>query len=116
MFKIGNFILHSGQNSDFLIDCESLTDEDLRALAHKGRQLVRSFGTVLGIPQGGLRFAEALKMYATKDSPYRLIVDDVMTTGKSMKKYREDQILDRGLVIFNRGRELHWVTAIFNLG
>lgn len=116
MFKLGNFILHSGQTSNFLIDCKSLTLDDLDALAYYGSTLIGPFQNAIGIPQGGLRFAAALAKYAThnpKDLP--LIVDDVLTTGNSMIETKGTTVA-KGLVIFARGPIPSWVKAIFTMG
>ena len=114
LFKQGNFILHSGEMSDFLIDCSALSDDALAALARRAAQLVGPFCSVRGIPSGGLRFAEAMKSYATPHQGPHLIVDDVATTGKSFEEARESSG-DIGLVIFARGPIPGWVTPLFLL-
>lgn len=113
------FKLHSGRKSDFKIDCDALTDEDLAALAKKVSQSHLRFREVIGIPKGGLRFAEALKPYCRRRGDI-LIVDDVYTSGGSMRDFMEataatlagntdslefDRYMRslRGLVIFSRG-------------
>ncbi len=117
LFKLGDFKLHSGAKSRWKIDCESLTVSDLHALAFMAFQLLpRRFGGVLGIPQGGLMFAEAMRPYQALPGPW-LIVDDVLTTGRSMEEARKT--LDEangptmGLVIFARGPCPSWITPIF---
>ena len=125
LFKLGDFKLHSGEQSNWIIDCDALTDDDLECLAHLGRTLVGPFGEVHGIPNGGLRFAKALTKYSTKGPP--LIVDDVYTTGTSMEAIfckvsnatsaLDSDLWPKGLVIFSR-RNLsgpYWVNAIFTI-
>lgn len=72
---------------------------------------------VVGIPRGGLRFAAALRPYAVLHSDTVLIVDDVLTTGASMKEMRslkESQGYHTiGLVIFARKQPPTWVEPIF---
>jgi hypothetical protein len=110
MFVRKEFISHSGIQLQWKIEADALTDEDLATLSWVVTQQL-CFGSVVGIPMGGLRFAEALKPYAAKGS--RLLVDDVLTTGNSMKTaYREGDI---GLVIFARGPCPAWVKPIFTL-
>ena len=60
LFKLGIVPLHSGGYSDFKIDCDALTDEDMRCLAYLIWQRVGSFNPAIGIPNGGLRLAWAL--------------------------------------------------------
>lgn len=128
LFKSGEFTLHSGKVSNFLIDAEALTDEDLDALAKL--VITQGFNTgkfkqIIGVPRGGLRFAEALKKQSPLDakSSTVLLVDDVYTTGESLKAACEEQkkntsVIDiYGLVIFDRsdGMILPWVEAVWTL-
>jgi len=106
--------LHSGQESFFKIDCDALSDEDIRALALLIADRV-AFSEVVGVPRGGLRLAEALECFAIPmNEPVLLIVDDVLTTGGSMEAWRagRDAI---GFVIFARGDCPSWVKALFTL-
>jgi len=122
LFKLGDFKLHSGSYSDWLIDCGALTDEDLETLAHiAANYLLPSFDSVVGIPEGGLRFAKQLRKYKSDGVNRELIVDDVYTTGNSLRTMADrlhDEWHDQcGLVIFarNKIREL-WIKAIWNIG
>jgi orotate phosphoribosyltransferase len=111
LFQRGAFKLHSGAFTDWKIDCDALTDEDIETLAEQiGRRF--RFGSVEGVPTGGLRLAVALERYLLPDSLPLLIVDDVLTTGASMEEQRagRDAI---GVVIFSRGACPGWVTPIF---
>lgn len=119
LFNWGDFTLHSGKQSNFLIDCDTLTDEDLEALAALAnyKNFLGSFGKVYGIPNGGLRFAKFMEKYIDKESNWTLIVDDVMTTGDSMREaYDKFQPTAYGLVIFTRTAIYPWwVTPIFEV-
>ena len=114
MFEKKHFKSHSGKPLDWKIDCDSLTDDDLNTLAYLINERFY-FGSVFGIPPGGLRLAKALEPYAQVGP--RLVVDDVMTTGQSMQKVYQDG--DIGVVIFERGECLtkesrpSWVHAMF---
>lgn len=106
----------------FKIDCNALTDEGIKCIA-KIIAAQTSFGIVEGIPNGGNRLAHALKPYASPDAPFNiLIVDDVLTTGKSMEKQKSkmppqvhpDDVT--GWVIFAITKPPDWVNAVFRLG
>lgn len=109
-------MLHSRGTSEWKIDCDALTDEDIKMFAHVISKHF-TFCHVVGVPEGGLKFAEALRGYAsinTKDPV--LIVDDVLTTSASMNGARRDigenaNVI--GVVIFARGSTPDWVTPIF---
>jgi len=109
----GEFELHSGARSSFLIDCGVLTDTDLAALALVALDLVSPYGDVVGVPTGGLRFAEAMRRYQTVGPT--LVVDDVLTTGASITRVAQDVRNSFGLVIFARGVVPPWVTALFTM-
>ena len=108
LFNWGKFISHSGKELNYKIDCDALTDQDLDCLA----QLVNSklpcgFKTVIGVPRGGLRFAKALTPYCREGGYYHLVCDDVLTTGKSMRRTMDKLKLSPtiGIVIFSRTKD-----------
>ena len=114
LFINDSFIGHAGGELLFKIECDSLTDTDITTLASIiGKKL--KFREVYGILKGGVRLAIALKKYSTATGP-TLIVDDVFTTGASMKEARkkigDDSI---GVVIFSRGECPSWVSVVFQL-
>jgi len=108
MFKLDIFNGASGVELDFKIDCDSLTVEDWVCLAQLTQEMVMAFNKVVGVPSGGLPYAEALKKFEKPDyRPYTLlVVDDVWTTGYSMNKFLEsykepyDEVCK--FVVFNR--------------
>ncbi len=82
-----SFVTHSGAPSDFKIACDALTDEELETFAVLISKRFR-FGRVHGIPRGGWPIANALQKYCTRFAGGRLIVDDVLSTGRSMEGER----------------------------
>ena len=111
------FKLHSGDMSPFLIDCSVLTDEDWQALARMVYEKLgeRHFRKVVGVPMGGLKLARELIPFRFPNPEYPiLIVDDVLTTGRSMEEVRaelgEDCI---GTVVFVRGDCPDWITPLW---
>lgn len=83
LFQKGDFVLSSGLVSSIKIDCDALTNDDIETIAWIiNENLNKNFGSVEGVPTGGLRLADALKKYASPDKTDRiLIVDDVCTSG-----------------------------------
>lgn len=112
LFKPGSFTLHSGAVAKWKIECDALTVEDWAALGIMLMERIPAFGSVEGVPRGGVVLATLLRIFAT-DGPL-LIVDDVLTTGKSMDDHRagRDAI---GAVIFARGPCPSWVTPLFQM-
>jgi len=110
LFKRGDFQLHSGDLSSWKIDCDALTDEDIETLAWMIADRFM-FGSVEGVPSGGLRLAEALARWARTGK--LLIVDDVLTTGASMEEQRAGREAI-GVVIFARRACPDWVTPVFS--
>src|SRR5229473_5311299 len=84
LFQSGTFLLHSGSESNFKIECDALTDEYLNTIANLIAKKIR-FSAVYGIPRCGIRLADSLGKYKTPNSCL-LIVDDVLTTGNSMEE------------------------------
>ena len=116
LFNIGNFKLHSGKESNFKINCDALSDEDIESLAKIISKKYSSFWKVYGIPMGGIRLAVALAKYHKPKGNYVLVVDDVLTTGQSMKKAMSKfNGSTWGVVIFARGKCPEFVEPIFQM-
>lgn len=114
LFKLGDFTLHSGEKSDFKIDCDALCEADWACLAHI-ISTKHKFSNVIGIPEGGLKLARALCQYSLNGEP-TLIVDDVLTTGSSLEEARKQVRGESiGAVAFARGKCPAWVTPLFQL-
>lgn len=114
LFQLGDFILHSGDISHFKIDCDALTFEDWEAIAFLVKEKFK-FSKVIGIPEGGIKLAQALEKYIELGHQ-TLIVDDVYTTGNSMfamNVNRPEMCI--GVVLFARGKCPSWVWPIFSL-
>lgn len=114
LFLNSTFTSHAGVRLPFKIECDALTDDDIAVLAEIiARHTV--FSSVVSIPRGGDRLANALQEFVQDSGPV-LIVDDVFTTGKSMEDMRRaiggEPI---GVVIFARGELPSWVKAVFTL-
>lgn len=118
LFQLGNFTLHSGQKSRWKIEADALTWEDWEALAVMAVELLPDrFELVHGIPDGGLLFAKFLRTHQTSGGAL-LIVDDVWTTGDSMRKTRKIFTYPTGVigcVAFARGPVDDWVTPLFQM-
>lgn len=121
LFRDGEFRSHSGLMLPFKIECDALGPEDWATVA---RQVADhgAFRIVVGIPHGGLAFAAALQRYADPSSLVVLIVDDVYTSGNSMREHRARMIDSgvpaeqiRGVVLFARSEPDDWVTPMFRL-
>lgn len=113
LFKFGAFTSHSGVHLSDKINCDALTLEDWDTLAAWVACRI-NFRQVVSIPTGGDKFAAALDKHR-KSNGCILIVDDVLTTGKSMEKmlrqYPYGEV--RGAVVFARGPVPSWVIARF---
>lgn len=112
LFQLGRFTLASGLQSIWKMNCEFLMIEDWETLASIAAAILPAFGSVEGVPLGGLVFAEKLKKYIT-EGPL-LIVDDVLTTGGSMEKLRNGREAI-GIVAFARGVCPNWIKPLWML-
>lgn len=112
LFQQGKFNLHSGVQSWLKIDCDALTDEDLDTIARLLVFRLPDFGSVEGVPTGGLRLAKALESYI--ETGPLLIVDDVLTSGGSMEEHRAGRQAI-GAVIFARKQPARWITPLFQM-
>lgn len=116
LFKRGTYTFASGQQSAFKIECDGLDDEDWATLAMLLVAKVPPFNEVHGVPRGGLPLAEALHPYLSNEG-VALVVDDVWTTGGSMRKYIDQTYLDLKVmhraVVFAHNPPPPDVTALF---
>lgn len=118
LFEKKEFVMHSGDVGYFKIECDALTDKDWETIAFIVSQKYE-FKFVRGVPQGGLKLMHALFKYRNPDSDVMLIVDDVLTTGKSMEDM-EYALSDRfpnikGVVIFARTKCPDWIEPVFQM-
>lgn len=116
LFNHGDFTLASGKKSNFKIDCDALTSDDWAAIAALVAPKLR-FRTVIGIPRGGWKFAEALYQYRSEESSCILYADDVWTTGGSLMKLVNKEYPMSAVVLFYRGVEPKplWLTTVFDM-
>jgi hypothetical protein len=120
LFQKVDIILNSGKPSDFKIECDALTDEDIETFAYLISKKY-TFRKVVGVPKGGNRIEDALQKYTTNNPEHPLLmVDDVLTTGGSMIRYRDKynemgygNIL--GVVLFARGECPDWIEPVFKM-
>jgi len=116
LFQLGSFVSHAGKKLNWKIECDALTDEDWECIAEMIAERTR-FGSVYGIPRGGVKLQKALEKYVIPGHPIRLVVDDVYTTGKSMKDVMTGT--DLGFVVFARSRipfdSEHYIRALFTM-
>lgn len=120
LLQWGKFTSHSGLELPFKLECDALTDKDIECCAEIIASKI-TFGHVVGVPRGGYRLEKALNKYSSYDYKTLLIVDDVLTTGKSLQEEYikwSSQFADISTaVIFNRNKLGFPVTySIFNLG
>lgn len=106
-----SFVMHNGKPSDFKIECDALTDEEIETFAMLIAKRFQ-FRDVVPVPRGGYRIRGALKKYCSAGP--LLIVDDVLTTGLSMEMERIEPS-DIGVVLFARGPCPDWVHPVFSL-
>jgi orotate phosphoribosyltransferase len=64
-----------------------------------------------------LKLAEALQQYSTPEADYGLVVDDVLTTGGSIRRFlaAENITVCRVAVVFARGELLPGAYALFQM-
>jgi Phosphoribosyl transferase domain len=120
LIQTGDFILNSGLKSDFKLVADDFIRDNLTGLVKLIRRLSGPFGSVYGVPRGGSLLEEALLTLIDRSlTSTVLIVDDVLTTGGSMKRAREKlagshtHIL--GAVVFSRGRCPLWIRPVFQM-
>lgn len=118
LFVRKDFTSHAGVDLDWKIECDALDETDIECLAFLASRVALPFKTVVGIPNGGTRLANAMLKYADQTVESVLIVDDVYTTGMSMTEELDSwaRIAPdvQGLVLFSRSQRMdERVRAVF---
>lgn len=123
LFQGGVFVLHAGQFSEFKIDCDAITSDEMIVLAAQMAKRIPPFRFgVHGIPRGGIAFAASMERYGHTSGPL-LICDDVFSTGTSIMEavnqaYRKSLIAEDdwiAAVLFARGPTPPNVYALFSM-
>ena len=121
LFQTVNFKSHSGLNLSWKIECDVLSDPEWFTISKMMLELTPPFREAIGIPTGGTKLGNLLNTHGTgKRKDPICIVDDVLTTGESMKEFKikrswrnpTDYI---GWVVFARTKPPKWVTALFQM-
>ena len=121
LFQSVDFKSHSGLELKWKIECDALSDPEWFTISQMIMEISVPFKEAIGIPRGGTKLGNLLNQYGTgkREDPV-LLVDDVLTTGESMKqfktkrswRYPSDYI---GWVVFARTKTPKWVTALFQM-
>ena len=121
LFQSVDFKSHSGLELKWKIECDAISDPEWFTISQMIMEISVPFKEAIGIPRGGTKLGNLLNQYGTgkREDPV-LLVDDVLTTGESMKqfktkrswRYPSDYI---GWVVFARNKCPDWVTALFQM-
>ena len=119
LFQKIDFISHAGLPLSWKIECDAISSDEWIALAHIIREFEpRNWRYSIGIPRGGVALGKALDKYSTNNSndPV-LIVDDVYTTGKSFKDFKNNFPNEEVLqwCVFARKPTENGVNALFTM-
>ena len=112
LIKYGNFRSAAGLDLTWKIECDALSDDDFGNIAKIAAPVLHPFSAVSGVPDGGGRLACAFGDFLTETGPL-LVVDDVWTTGKSMRDLAGTILGWKGFVIFARGETPPNITSFF---
>jgi len=106
LFQDGNFKSHAGLPLKWKLECDAITDDEWRCLAKIVMEYQeRPFYKAVGIPRGGLKFAEAMNEYASGNEEDSIMVcDDVFTTGTSFKEF-----INENYPMWSAGQGFRWV-------
>jgi len=86
LFQKGDFTSHAGLPLKWKIECDAISDKEWETLAFMISDLSAPFSSVVGIPRGGVKLANALSKYV-QPTGLPLVVDDVYTTGTSFRDF-----------------------------
>ena len=106
LFQDGDFKSHAGLPLKWKLECDAITDDEWRCLAKMVMDYQeRPFYKAVGIPRGGLKFAEAMNKYASGNEEDSIMVcDDVFTTGTSFREF-----INENYPMWSAGQGFRWV-------
>ena len=89
LFQSIDFKSHSGLELKWKIECDALSDPEWFTISQMIMEIAPPFKEAIGIPRGGTKLGSLLNQYGTgkREDPI-LLVDDVLTTGESMKEFK----------------------------
>ena len=95
LFQKVDFKSSAGLDLTWKIECDAISDDEWECIATMIMERAKPFRSAIGVPTGGIKLAEMLNEYGTGSylDPV-CIVDDVLTTGKSMEEYKVRAIKD----------------------
>ena len=121
LFQSVDFKSHSGLELKWKIECDAISDPEWFTISQMIMEISVPFKEAIGIPRGGTKLGNLLNQYGTrkKEDPI-LLVDDVLTTGESMKEFKTKRTWRNpanyiGWVVFARTKTPKWVTALFQM-
>ena len=121
LFQSVDFKSHSGLELKWKIECDALSDPEWFTISQMIMEISVPFKEAIGIPRGGTKLGNLLNQYGTRkrEDPI-LLVDDVLTTGESMKEFKTKRTWRNpadyiGWVVFARTKTPKWVTALFQM-
>ena len=121
LFQSVDFTSHSGLDLTWKIEMDALSDPEWFTISKMILELSPPFKEAIGIPTGGTKLGNLLNAYGTgKRKDPICIVDDVLTTGNSMKEFMTKRSWRNptkyiGWVVFARAKCPDWVTALFQM-
>ena len=121
LFQSVDFKSHSGLELKWKIECDAISDPEWFTISQMIMEISVPFKEAIGIPRGGTKLGNLLNQYGTgkREDPV-LLVDDVLTTGESMKEFKTKRTWRNpadyiGWVVFARTKTPKWVTALFQM-
>lgn len=101
------------------IECDALDDGDVECIARIAFDLIQRLeigvDNFIGVPRGGVRLADAMQALAGPRGQRKMVVDDVLTTGRSVAGWMAKEQTDLALVIFARRPCPSGVYALFQV-